>query len=155
VAILAGEAAFFLGRDELRLKPEEFEDVDIAALYAALLLEYNTAQSQIHASRREIGTAVRLPASLTKEQAMKFSQLALEAEREFEEGGVEEALSEVRASVSAIRLIRKSHERKRLEEEMREAELQGDSSRITDIAHRFNLIASPSQGGEGSYVQEV
>ncbi|MFA6429194.1 MAG: DNA primase [Patescibacteria group bacterium] len=137
VSLLAGEGAFLLAKDELKLKPEEFEHVDRAALYAAVLLDYNTAQSIPAAPRLGVSGAIRQPLSLTDEQAMHFCTLAMEAEREFEEGGMEAAKRDLVVGVQSMRQAKKTRERKRLEDEMREAEREGDGARIAELSRLF------------------
>ena len=71
---------------------------------------------------------------------MVFGKLAIEAEKEFEQGGLEAAQHDLEAGVLSMRQVRKGRERKRLEEEMRQAERIGDTAKIAELSRQFNEV---------------
>lgn len=70
------------------------------------------------------------------------SYLVIRADRDNISTQADKLLPELQASISAYKVLIRSEERKRLEQEMREAELAGDKERVNQLNERFNKLQS-------------
>ncbi|HEU0050527.1 MAG TPA: DNA primase [Patescibacteria group bacterium] len=135
--LISRPALFELGITELALKSVDFDDPQLAGLYAALEKEYNLHNPLFSTPATGAGSCIRLPGSLTPEEAMIFQRLAFLAERECEDQTQDALLRELRSVINLLRQNRKTARRKQLEQNMREAERAGDSARIAEILTQF------------------
>ena len=136
-ALLAKEEGFLFAMNELGLRPADFFDPELGGLYESLCAAYHDVHSLESPPRFSAGGTVRLPPALSESQTKIFNTLAILAEREFEEGGIEAIKDELRKGLEVLRSQHGARERRLLEEEMRMAERQGDTARIAELMKRF------------------
>jgi DNA primase len=126
--------------EELKLKPEEWEHETIRSLYKALFFGYDPniqSMSQPHITGVDIN---RPPATLEADQTNLLNILAFLAERDFKAWSLDQGKKEIQTRVSVMRDVRRQTERRRLENEMRQAERTGDTAKITEIMQQFQAL---------------
>lgn len=120
------------------LETGEWSDPQLGALYGQLILAYNPAGI---AQKGSLLTLLRPPDSLDPTAMQTFDAIAFLAERDYRDLSLDECLRELQTHVSVLRTTRRQLERRRLEEEMRQAERTGDTQKIADIMKRFQELA--------------
>lgn len=121
------------------IKPEDFEDPELATLYGILLNAYDPEVS-VKADLALANQTIRPPVTLNPDEAKNFDALAFLAEREYQGQTLEELKRELKTAAGTLRLQRKKRERLQVEHEMREAERVGDQPRILELLKRFNAL---------------
>lgn len=124
---------------ELRVLPSDFGEPDLAALYEKVKQGYSQGEYN-RAAGTASGQPIRPPAGLAPDETMLFDALAFLAEREFQDRALDDITRELTHAVDTLRRQRKTRERTRLEQEMREAERVGDQSRIADLLKQFEAM---------------
>lgn len=137
MAMMANGTELYFQADRLGLKAEDFAAESLATLYRKLKAFYDADNSDTTAPA-STGSPNRLPANLAPEEAKQMNALAFLAEREFQGMSLDELKRELKTSVETLQGLNKARERKRLEQDMREAERVGDQSRIADLMKRFS-----------------
>lgn len=137
LAMIVSAPDLFFQADRLGLKPEDFGMENFSALYTKLKAFYHATNSDLTAPA-STGSPNRLPADLAPEEAKQMNALAFLAEREFQGLSLDELKRELKTGVDTLQGLNKARERKRLEQDMREAERVGDQSRIADLTKRFS-----------------
>ncbi len=140
--------ALFIWRPELSvyamttlaLEAGDFTVPSLASLYAHLKAAYTPANPSLSAQNMVSPQLLRPPDGLTPELRQSYDFLAFHAERTFQEQSVESLTHELTAGVDLLRRERKQRERKRLEQEMRQAERAGDQNRINAILRQFESL---------------
>ena len=140
--LLAKEEGLVYAIKTLIFVAEDFSLPDLQELYRILQTDYDQGHPIESPPRFTAGGTVRLPPSLTESQTKHFQTLAMLAEREFAESGLEEIKAELKKGIDVLRAQKTVRERRRLEEEMRDAERQGDTARIADLMKRFADLQS-------------
>lgn len=107
------------------------------ALYERLMLGYDPAIYLDKPLRTSDVAVIHPPDHLNPEERALFESLAFLAEREYQDMGSDALSAELKTSAAKLRSLYKARERKRLEQDMRDAERVGDQTKIADLAARF------------------
>ncbi|MDO8617848.1 MAG: DNA primase [Candidatus Uhrbacteria bacterium] len=129
------------GTQDLGVAPEEWGEAEHAALYTILQERYHLDESLPATADPFSGSAIRPPAGLTPDETKIFNVLALLGEQTFQDWAIDKLQRELAVGVAAMRRLRTTRERTRLEDEMRQAERVGDEGQIAKLLEQFkNLL---------------
>jgi len=129
------------GTQELVVTSDEWGEAEHTALYTVLLGRYPVEESLPATADPFSGSAIRPPAGLTPDETKIFNVLALLGEQTFQDWAIDKLRHELTVGVAAMRRLRTTQERTRLEDEMRQAERVGDTARIDELTQQFkNLL---------------
>jgi DNA primase len=126
--------------EEWMLSAADFLDPELAGLYGKTASWYSSDQTLPVAPDIRAGQPIRPPGDLTPDETKLFDALAFLAEREFQELNIEQVVRDLTHTFLSVRQSRVTRERKRLEEQMREAERLGDQAKIADLLRQFNEL---------------
>ncbi len=126
--------------DVQHLDIADFTTQDYARLYEQLKQEYTPGNPSFVAQSLASPQLLRPPAHLIPELRRVYDLLAFMAERSFQEQTIEALKHELTSGIEVLRRERKQHERKLLEQEMRQAEREGDLEKITSLLARFESL---------------
>jgi DNA primase len=105
-------------------------DEDLSAVYNSLVRGYDDGRSYESARQKETDSGAQAAERLP-------DYLAIRADRDYQNQSRDALASELKANIAAFADERRAAERKRLEEEMRSAELAGDREKIQRLEQRF------------------
>jgi DNA primase len=105
-------------------------DEDLSAVYNSLVRGYDDGRSYESARQKETDSGAQAAERLP-------DYLAIRADRDYQNQSRDALASELKANIAAFADERRAAERKRLEEEMRSAELAGDREKIQRLERRF------------------
>lgn len=127
--------------------PSLFHDPTYQALYVLLEARYDTSQVLSATAGSVPAQAIRPPEGLSPDEAKEFDALAFLAESAYEGFGTKELEQELVKGIAALRAARDTRDRRKIEQEMRDAERAGDQTRIAELERAFaEVINRPPQG---------
>lgn len=124
----------------LDLQERDFAHPEFSALYGHLKQEYAAANPLLAAQSNASPQLLRPPDSLIPDLRRVYDLLAFMAERDFQDQTIEALVHELKMGVDLLRRGRTQNERKRLEQEMRQAEREGDQARIASLLAQFDSL---------------
>jgi DNA primase len=126
-------------REPLGMSAECLADGELQTLYRRLASLYDQADPTSGTTTPDL---LRPPAGLTPDETKTFDALAFLAEREFQDLTRDQLARELKTGATTLLGLHKARERKRLEQEMRDAERIGDAQKIADLVERFRQLLS-------------